>query len=71
MMRSNRAEYDSASEWLAALRQDDAWLSQLQRLQTSADGDSSVLREEAMRRIGRSETFEFWEIYQHRVEPVA
>jgi hypothetical protein len=53
-----------------ALRQDDAWLSQLQRLQSSAGGDADVLRDEAMRRIGRSEAFEFWEIYQHKVEPV-
>lgn len=69
MMSSNRAEYGSASEWLAALRQDEAWLSQ-QRLMASADSDISVHRNDAIRRIGRGETFEFWEIYQHKVEPV-
>ena len=70
MMSSNRKEYGSAAEWLSALRQDDAWLSQLQRLQSSAAGDNSTDRDDAMRRIGRGETFEFWEIYRHQVAPV-
>lgn len=70
MMSSNRRDYGSALEWLMALRQDDAWLSQLQKLQASTDGDANVLREEAMRRIGSGDTFEFWDIYQHKVEPV-
>ena len=69
MMSSNRAEYGSASEWLAALKQDEAWLSQ-QRLMASADSDINVHRTDAIRRIGRGDTFEFWEIYQHQVEPV-
>lgn len=70
MMSSNRRDYSSASEWLEALRQDEAWLSQLQLLQDSKVGDISVHRIDAMRRIGNGETFEFWEIYQHKVEPV-
>lgn len=70
MMSSHRGDYRSASEWLSALRQDEAWLSQQQRLQTSAAGDVSIHRDDAIRRIGNGETFEFWEIYCHEVEPV-
>ncbi len=70
MMSNNRAEYGSATEWLAALRQDDAWLSQQQRLLASETSDAGIHREDAIRRIGRGETFEFWEIYGHQVEPV-
>ena len=70
MMSSNRRDYGSASEWLAALRLDEAWLSQQQRLQSSLAGNGDAYRDEAIRRIGRGDTFEFWEIYQHKVEPV-
>ena len=70
MMSNNRAEYSSASEWLLALKEDEAWLSQKQQLQISVAGNNSTDREDAIRRIGKGETFEFWEIYQHKVEPV-
>ena len=70
MMSSNRGDYASAKEWLSVLRQDDAWLSQQQRLQASAPDDASFHKEDALRRIGRGDTFEFWEIYSHQVEPV-
>ena len=70
MMSSNRGDYKSAAEWLSALKQDEAWLSQQQRLQTSAAGDANDNRDDAIRRIGKGETFEFWEIYCHKVEPV-
>ena len=70
MMSSNRRDYGSSSDWLSALRQDEAWQSQLQRLQTSAAGDVNMHREDAVRRIGRGETFEFWEIHRHQVERV-
>lgn len=70
MMSNNRAEYGSATEWLAALRKDDAWTCQLQQLEASTADDASTNRDDAIRRIGRGETFEFWEIYQHQVEPV-
>jgi len=70
MMSSNREDYRSASEWLSALRHDEAWLSQQQLLQTSVAGDVSIHRDDAIRRIGKGETFEFWEIYRHEVEPV-
>ena len=70
MMSNNRRDYGSASEWLAALRQDELWLSQQQRLQASADSSISVSREEIMDQIGQAETFCLWNIYQHKVEPV-
>lgn len=70
MMSSNRGDYASASEWISALRQDEAWLSQQRLLMTSAATDVSIHREDAIRRIGKGETFEFWEIYRHQVEPV-
>ena len=70
MMSSNRRDYGSAAEWLAALRQDDAWLCQLQRLKDSSTSDISEHHDDAMRRIGNGEAYEFWDIYQHKVEPV-
>jgi hypothetical protein len=70
MMSSNRRDYGSAAEWLAALRQDDAWLCQLQRLQDSTENDFNIHRDDAIRRIGNGETYEFWDIYQHKIEPV-
>lgn len=70
MMSSNRSDYASASEWLSALKQDEAWLNQEQRLTDSEASDVSIHHEDAKRRIGRGETFEFWEIYGHQVEPV-
>jgi len=69
MMSNNRAEYGSASEWLSALRQDELWLSQLQQLQAPS-ADRSTLRDAALRKIGQTLTFEFWDSYGHRVEPV-
>ena len=70
MMSSSRNTYSSASEWLSFLKQDEAWLSQLQRLQASADSNTSTCRDDMMRLIGNGDTFAFWEIYQHKVEPV-
>lgn len=70
MMSSNRGDYASASEWISALRQDEAWLSQQRLLMASATTDVSTHREDAIRRIGRGETFEYWGIYDHQVEPV-
>ena len=69
MMSNNRADYGSASEWLSALKQDELWLSQLQQLQ-ALSADRSALREAALRKIGQTLTFEFWDSYGHRVEPV-
>ena len=69
MMSNNRGEYASASEWLSTLRKDGLWLSQLQQLQ-DPKADADALRAAALRKIGQSETFEFWDSYQHQVETV-
>lgn len=69
MMSNNRAEYGSASEWLSALKQDELWLSQLQQLEAPS-ADRAALRDAALRKIGQTLTFEFWDSYGHRVEPV-
>ena len=69
MMSNDRAEYGSASEWLSALKQDELWLSQLQQL-VAPSADRAALREAALRKIGQTLTFEFWDSYGHRVEPV-
>ena len=68
MMSNNRGDYASASEWLSVLRKDGLWLSQLQQLQDPT-ADADTLRAAAMRKIGQGETFEFWDSYQHQVEP--
>lgn len=70
MMSSVRRDYGSAGEWLSALKKDDAWLCQQRHLQESTANEFCVHHDDAMRRIGNGETFEFWEIYQHKVEPV-
>lgn len=70
MISNNRADYSSADEWLMALRQDELWLSQLQQLQSSTPANASILRERAYEKIGRGETFGFWDSYNHQVEPV-
>ncbi|MBR0038049.1 MAG: hypothetical protein IJP70_10500 [Bacteroidales bacterium] len=70
MMSSNRKDYGSPLEWLSILKQDEAWLSQRQQLQEASAADVSTHRDEALRRIGNGETYEYWEIYQHQVEPV-
>lgn len=69
MMSNNRAEYGSALEWLSALKQDELWLSQLQQLEAPS-ADRAALRDAALRKIGQTLTFEFWDSYGHRVEPV-
>ncbi|MCR5780691.1 MAG: hypothetical protein K6G70_09155 [Bacteroidaceae bacterium] len=69
MMSNNRGDYASALEWLSVLRKDGLWLSQLQQLQ-DASADADALCAAAMRKIGQGETFEFWDSYQHQVEPV-
>ena len=69
MMSNNPAEYGSASEWLAALKKDELWQLQLKQLQAPS-ADRQALRKAAMRKIGQTLTFEFWDSYGHRVEPV-
>lgn len=68
MMSTDKQKYASPSDWLAALRQDEAWQSQLQQLQASDANSIIIHRDKAMRRIGNGPTFEFWDIHQHNVE---
>ena len=70
MISNNRADYVSADEWLSALKQDEIWLSQLQQLQDSTPDDASTLRDRAFEKIGKGETYGFWDSYNHKVEPV-
>lgn len=70
MISNNRADYVSADEWLLALKQDELWLSQLQQLQDSTPDDASTLRDRAFEKIGKGETYGFWDSYNHKVEPV-
>lgn len=70
MINNNRADYSSADEWLSALKQDELWLSQLQQLQNSTPANASTLRDRALEKIGKGETFGFWDSYNHQVEPV-
>ena len=70
MISNDRSKYRSATEWLSALRQDEVWLLQLEQLKKMSTADVNAYRDEALRRIGNGETFEFWGIYQHQVEPV-
>ena len=62
MMSNNRSDYGSASDWLSALRQDELWLSQLQRLQAPADSNISVSREEIMQQKVEPVVAEVWEV---------
>lgn len=70
MISNNRADYSSADEWLSALKQDELWLSQLQQLHNSAPDDADTLRDKANDKIGKGETYGFWDSYNHKVEPV-
>lgn len=70
MISNNRADYGSADEWLSALKQDELWLSQLQQLQNSKPSDASKLRDIAYEKMGKGETYGFWDSYNHQVEPV-
>jgi len=70
MISNNRADYGSADEWLAALKQDELWLSQLQQLRNSTTDNAGSLRDRANEKIGKGETYGFWDSYNHQVEPV-
>lgn len=63
MMENDRNRYASASDWMSKLKADELWHRQLQKLQNSTAGDLKGYHDEAARRIGNGEIFEFWEIY--------
>ena len=68
MISNDRAKYGSSSEWLSALRQDEAWLLQEERLHTSMSSDMDALRRKAVVRMGSDMVSDYWEIYNHNVE---
>lgn len=70
MISYNRNDYSSASQWLAFLRQDDAWLSQLQQLQTSTPDKCKEHYRMAVKRIEEGSAGDFWYFYNHQVEKV-
>ena len=70
MISNSRADYGSADEWLSALMQDDLWQTQLQQLRSSAPHDASTLRDRAYEKLGKGETYGFWDSYNHQVAPV-
>ena len=65
-----RSDYDSASQWLEALRQDDAWLSQLQQLKNATAEELSKHHQMANKRIEEGAARDFWYFYKHQVEKV-
>ena len=70
MISYNRGDFDSASQWLEALRHDDAWLSQLQQLQEAAPEELSKHHQIANKRIEEGVLGDFWYFYKHQVEKV-
>ena len=68
MISNDRAKYSSSSEWLSALRQDEAWLLQEERLLSSGSSDMEALRKIAVERMGDDTVSDYWEIYNHNVE---
>ena len=68
MISNDRAKYRSSSEWLSALRQDEAWLLQEERLLSSGSSDMDALRKKAVERMGDDTVSDYWEIYNHNVE---
>ena len=68
MISNDRAKYSSSSEWLSALRQDEAWLLQEERLLSSGSSDMETLRKIAVERMGDDTVSDYWEIYNHNVE---
>ena len=70
MISNNRADYSSADEWLSALKQDELWQTQLLQLQNSTSTDASTFRDRALEKIGKGETYGFWDSYNHQVGPV-
>ena len=70
MISYSRGDYESASQWLEALRGDDAWLSQLQQLQNASAEELGRHHQIAQKRIEEGAAGDFWYFYKHRVEKV-
>lgn len=70
MISYNRNDFVSASQWLEALRQDDAWLSQLQQLKNATAEELSKHHQIANKRIEEGASGDFWYFYKHQVDKV-
>ncbi len=70
MISYSREAYGSASQWVEALRQDDAWLSQLQQLRNATAEDLSKHLQTANQRIEEGAARDFWYFYRHQVVKV-
>lgn len=70
MIRYNRSFYASASEWLEAIKQDRAWLSQLQQLQTATPAELKEQHQMACKKIEESEAYDYWHFYKKQVNKV-
>lgn len=69
MMRNERKDYKDCSEWLSALKEDDAWKSQKERLM-APDANISELYRDAQKMMEKSYVIQYWKIYKHSVEHV-
>lgn len=70
MITNNRTDYSSADEWLEALKQDDAWLGKLQKLQESTPAELNRERDIAYIKMGEQLLYGHWDTYNNNVEKV-
>ena len=70
MIINDRSYYRSSDDWLKALKGDEIWLCQLDKLQNSTPDDVGTLRSIAYEKLGRGVTYGFWDSYNHRVDLV-
>ena len=69
MMRNERKDYKDCSEWLSALKEDDAWKSQKAQLM-APNANISELYRDAIKMMEKSYVVQYWKIYQHNVASV-
>lgn len=55
-------------EWMSALRQDEAWILQEERLLSYGSSGEAAFRTKAVERMGDDTVSDYWEIYNHNVE---
>lgn len=70
MISNNRTDYSSADEWLKALKQDEAWLGKLQKLQESTPAELKEQRKIAHIKMGEQLLYGHWDTYNNNVEKV-
>ena len=68
MISNDRTEYNSSSEWLLALKKDEACLIQEDRLQSFDSSEVDELRMNAVKRMDDEIVSYYWDIYEHNVE---